>query len=276
MRRLYLSFLTLFLTLYATGQDLASAPGGLLARMWRPSHSSVLFGAGSTNQLDSYLSPIEYNGPQFSVMVESTRALSRWQTESTGWSFQSLLDINLHTSQTKAAGARYLGGDINYDAAFHHNWYGVLTPRLTLFAGPQAGISLGGLYSTRAGNNPANAHLNLHLSVSVGACYAFYIKRFPISVNYQADLPLIGAAFSPNYGQSYYEMWQKGGYDHNIVGTHIGNAFSLRQMLTASFHIGSRTSLTIGYLGDIRQATLNGLKQHQYGHGGLIGWTRKF
>lgn len=263
--QLLLAFILFAFTLATRGQD---APARVDAG--KRTASSILVGLGATNQYDSYLSPIEYKGLQFSVVAESRHRLRSLAAVS----FQSLLQINLHNSITKAETSRYLGGDLHYDAGWHYNWDDTPVPNLTVFAGGQIGTTLGGLYTTRSGNNPANAHANIHLSASVGASYRFHIKRLPINARYQADMPLLGAAFSPNYGQSYFEMWQKGGYEHNIVLAYPGNAFSIRQMLTLSLQLGKCNSLSIGYLGDIRNATLNNLGQHQYSHSLLIGWAK--
>jgi hypothetical protein len=91
---------------------------------------------------------------------------------------------------------------------------------------------------------------------------------------YELALPLAGIQFSPNYGQSYYEIFNKGNYDHNIVFTSIA-AFQLRHQLSLDIPVAQRTSLRIGYLGDIRQATPNNLKQHQWYNAVIVGVTIK-
>lgn len=232
--------------------------------------SSLLLGVGKTNQYDSYISPLEYTGPAISMLYEREKQLKGGTSPV---SFYSLLNIKMHTTQSQATSARCWGGNLQYDAGWHYHWKDVLWKGLGLKAGGLIAAYVGGLYSERNGNNPANAHIDLHMAASVGADYAFRIKRLPLTLRYQADLPLLGAAFSPNYGQSYYEMSEYG-YDHNIVATHPGNALSLRQLFTLDVKL-KKASLRLGYQADLRQAKLNHLEQHQWTRSFMIGWLQE-
>ena len=100
-------------------------------------------------------------------------------------------------------------------------------------------------------------------------------KRFlkflsTITVNYQMRMPWLGMMFSPNYGQSYYEIFNRGNYDHNVMAYSFC-PLQLRQQLAIDISVAGRTSLRIGYLNDIRQAKPNNLKQHHYYNAATIG-----
>jgi len=47
-------------------------------------------------------------------------------------------------------------------------------------------------------------------------------------------------------------------------------------MLTFDAQLSKRFTLRIGYLGDMQQSRVNGLRQHIYTHRFLIGFTRCF
>jgi hypothetical protein len=87
-------------------------------------------------------------------------------------------------------------------------------------------------------------------------------------------VPVIGVLFSPEYGQSYYEM-----SEHGMGGCFkplwFGNGFNLRQQL--SLDIPFRNfCLRLAYANDIRQQSVNDLKWHDWGHTGMIGFVRRF
>lgn len=232
--------------------------------------TNMLVGMGYTNQYDTYISPLEYTGPHLNLLCESEHLLKKAKKPV---SFQSLFDLQMHTSASDANSLRMYGGDIHYDAGWYYNWHPI-APKLTLKAGGQIGGTLGGLYCNRSGNNPANAHAAIRLSASVGAQYILPLRHTTLIFRYQADLPMLGAAFSPDYGQSYYELSEHG-YSHNICATSPFNAFSIRQLATIDIRL-KHGALIVGYKADIRQAELNHLRQHQYAHSLMIGWTKKF
>ena len=104
-------------------------------------------------------------------------------------------------------------------------------------------------------NNPAQARLALNIMPTGIATYGFNIKRQHFALRYELNLPLFGIMFSPNYGQSYYEIFNRGDYDHNVVPTTFVSAPTFRQ-------------------GNYQQADINHLKQHIYTHRVLLGISR--
>ena len=235
----------------------------------RQVNRSVLLGIGRSNQLDTYLSPMEYSGPQLSFLTSRER-----MTGMAGGhiAFQSMLQGAFCYVENPAATANELGGRIGYDAGWHYVWQ--LVSHLKLKAGGLVGTDVGFLYNSRNGNNPAQARANIDLSLSAGGAYTFRIRRLPLEVNYQADLPLLGCMFSPHYGESYYEIYQGYG-NHYVRFVNPANALSLRQLLCLDLCF-SRTTLRMGYLSDIRQSHVNGIKTHDISRSFMFGFVRHF
>lgn len=235
----------------------------------RQVNRSVLLGIGHSNQLDTYLSPMEYGGPQLSFLTLRERMTGMADGHI---AFQSMLQGAFCYVENPAATANELGGRIGYDAGWHYVW--LPANHLKLKAGGLVGTDVGFLYNSRNGNNPAQARANIDLSLSAGAIYTFRIKHLPLEVNYQADLPLLGCMFSPHYGESYYEIYQGYG-NHYVRFVSPANALSLRQLLCLDFCF-SRTTLRMGYLSDIRQSHVNGIKTHDISRSFMLGFVRHF
>ncbi|MCM1107560.1 MAG: DUF3316 domain-containing protein [Clostridium sp.] len=231
---------------------------------------ATLIGTGRSRLLDTYLSPLEYSGPQISFLRETLRK-THWAGGRV--STQGLLGGFFSYTDNPAQNANDLAALIEYQAGWHYNW--VLPCRLRLMAGGQAGAHAGFVYNTRNGNNPAQAKAGAELSASVAAIWPFRIRRVPFAVRYQCDMPVMGLMFSPAYGQAYYEMFSEGNYDHNVCFTHPANAPTFRQLLTLDFPIRDFT-FRLGYSGYIRQSHVNHLKSHIYNHSFLIGYVKHF
>ena len=241
------------------------------AQQGRPTIHATLIGVGGVHQLDTYLSPLEYHGPQGHFMHETLRR-THWADGRI--SVQTLWHGNFAYTKNATEKGVNLGGDIRFDAAWRYSLRNQSSSSpFRLLIGPQIGTTVGALYSTRNGNNPVQAIASVHLSASAIAFYNFRLWRQPFTARYQLDVPLIGAKFSPNYGQSYYEIFSLGHYDHNVCVTHPFNAFSSRHLLTIDVPLPI-TTLRFGYLCDLRQSKVNELKYHNYSHAFMIGIVR--
>lgn len=228
-----------------------------------------LFAAGHTNVLATYLSSLEYTGAAFSVVHRSER-LARWgrgKVTVQGW-FQAQGSY----TDSPTRDNHFYDGRFTAAVAWHRNWRPV--PALRLGFGGQAEASGGITYSLNGGNNPAEGRVAVHVAPSVLADYVFRVGKQRWSVNSQVDIPLIGLAYTPTYGQSYYEMLYLGHSDRNIRITHPFNAPSLRWTTLCRIPLwGAKVS--VGYQADIVQSHLGGLKYHAWNHTLMIGYTRR-
>lgn len=262
---------TLILTLvcivsanHISGQTDSLPPRGIVDRCH-------LFGIGTTNILDTYLSPENYTGIELHSMSESVRTtkyahnrISRY-----GMSMGSLAYMDYRDGNGSEIAGMY-----TYDLGWHYNWL-FLNGNLRIQAGGLFDFNLGFIYNTRNSNNPAQAKFRLNIAPSVIAIYKFKISNKPFAVRYSLTTPAFGVMFSPNYGQSYYEIFSEGNYDHNIVFTTFGNSPSLRNVLTVDFNIGKST-IRAGYMGDFQQSDINNLKSHVWSHVFMIGYVKRF
>lgn len=263
---LFITFIALCLTVTVAAQTQPLTTGDVAGRV-RVHATSV--GIGRVHQLDTYLSPQTYSGPQLQLMHETLRATS-WGGGHV--SLQMLWQADFASSENRASNARYLGGDLGYSFGWHYHWQPANAWRIMV--GPQVGAYAGMLYNTRNGNNPAQAHVGLHLAASMAVVYSFHLWHQPLAVRYQLDVPLVGMKFSPNYGQSYYEIFSLGNYDHNLCATHLFNAFSTRHQLSIDVPL-RRNTLRVGYLYDLRQSQLNQLNYKSYSHAFMLGVVRQ-
>ena len=236
--------------------------------------NALMLGVGYTNILDTYLSPEKYRGTDVRFISHTRR-----ENDSARFVHQLLHEGNIAFADNRSGNGGEIAGGYTFGYSLLRKWQmPVGSCGLRLLAGGTAELSAGFLYNTRGSNNPAQARFALQLKPTVAADFDFRLfkrQKRPFTLHYEASAPLCGLMFSPNYGQSYYEIFSRGNYDHNCVPTTVASTPSLRQMLTLDFR-ALHTTWRIGYLGDWRQANVNNLKQHTYTHALVIGIVRRF
>ena len=233
--------------------------------------NTQMLGIGAVNTLDTYLSPEEYTGTEFRYISLSVRE------NGTKLSRELVHQAQILSVRNRRENNNELGGFYN----FQYNWqyalgqWNVGEGELCLKVGGGVDTRLGFLYNMRNSNNPAQAYGQVNIAPKAVAAYRFRLRNLPFQLRYEVQVPLLGLAFSPNYGQSYYEIFTRDNYDHNLVVTSPVSAPSLRQLLTLDFTV-RYTTFRVGYLGDYQQAKVNQLRQHVWSNLLVLGIVRKF
>lgn len=232
--------------------------------------NTLMVAVGSQNELDTYLSSQEYSG--FTARFVSHTVRSK---EGKRWSTRIVHQGEFFTGDMKqSSDGNALGGLYNFQWGKQYR-IPLSVDNISLKVGATLDATLGFLYNTRNSNNPAQARVALNASPVVTGQWRFSMWQKTFALNLELTAPLCGLRFSPNYGQSYYEIFSRGDYDHNCVPTTFIATPSLSSMLTLDIPVGS-SALRIGYIGDFQQVNVNNIKQHSYSHYFVVGYSRSF
>ncbi len=229
---------------------------------------SFSFGGGATQLLDTYLSPLNYKGAHVAIMDER---FTQAKAESGHWFGQSL--FSLHGDYTRVAEGRGLmvGGTADYSYTYYYR--PLSSEQWSLYVGPQAQLRLGGIYNLRNSNNPAQLKLGMNIAASAMAKYGFTLWDTPMSLRLQADVPLLGMAFGPDYGQSYYEIFYLGQSKGCVHATSLHNNLSLRSRLSYDIELHPCT-LRLTWAEDLYHWQLGGQQYRMFTHTVMIGFVR--
>lgn len=231
---------------------------------------STMYGIGHTQLQDTYLSPEEYSGVELRLSRESVRMtrLMRGRV-----SLQSYFQANIGYTGNRADNNNTVTALANWNYALHRHF--PVTDRFRLLAGPLADIGGGFTYNMRNGNNPASLRASVAVGASVAALWNLQIRKRTLALRWQVNVPLLGVAFMPHYGQSYYEIFSLGDGTGTVRLTTPFSSPSMRHLLSADYPVG-RLRLRVAYVGDVQQLHLNGIKTHAYSHVFMIGIVKQF
>ncbi len=228
-------------------------------------NSATLFGIGSSNILDTYLSPISYHGLGIIIRHEE---ISKTKLLNNKLSIQQMIDINLSSLQNPSKTAQEYFGNLYYTISGLYPLYS--QSNFTFNAGPNLQLNLGGIYNTRNSNNPGSAIFNSHIGINSLTTYLFrnYLLRLLLST------PLLGVQFSPDYMSSYYEMFELGNRKNMV---HFSTPFvhqNLDAYLTIDIPIKNFT-LRTGYAGQFANTNINHLQTKMFNHFFMIGIVKE-
>ena len=148
---------------------------------------STLYGIGFTNLLDTYLSPMEYTGPEIRFLRESMRMTKLFDGNV---SRQTLFQANAALTENKAGTGSEMFFMANWNFAWHYQFR--INENFKVLAGPNIDINGGLIYNLRNSNNPVQVKAYANAGASGTVIYKFRIKKYPFTLRYQLNVPLLG------------------------------------------------------------------------------------
>jgi hypothetical protein len=224
-------------------------------------NNTISASIGTAGMYDTYLSPLKYKGLSIHLMYEQMR-----RTTWLNYRFykQQIFELDLAKSDNPAKNASEYWGLLNYRIGGHY--IACTTDKFRLGIGGLWDINAGALYNGRNGNNPASARIYSNLNLSVATSYKFGWG----AVRWQIDSPFMGVLFSPEYGQSYYEI-SLGSSVGLVNFASLHNQRALRNYISLDIPINKYT-IRVGYMGSWYQTKVHDIRTHHYTNSFVIGF----
>lgn len=232
----------------------------------RPVSSTWAFEIGSAHLADTYLTPLTYNGLHLGVAYQHAQAM---RFNPRRWNNSLRYSVEFDRAKNPAGNSVMYSASIGFGWSMVHRWSFPYDINLTV--GGSADADVGALVLARNSNNPAQARASVTIGPEVGAQW-HYRKLWGVGVNMRS--PLIGAFFSPDYGELYYEISL--GNHKNLV--HCACPGSFRRLVADVFVDirPSATALRIGYRADLLSFRANGLIGRSLTHSAVLAINCNF
>ena len=247
----------------------------------RPVTSSLSLGIGRGKMRDTYLTPLLYQGTALDLHFDRSRVMRGLK-----WSNLQMADLSFTDGDDTASGLTSAYAlRLRYSFAMHKFWrFPTSLSNKSLEVGPYFGIDFGGNYNLRIanGNNPATLRLAEGFGLSAAATWVCWPFGHPCPVNFTVQMPLIGTAFVPEYGASYYETFYLETAPNETTFTSLHNRQDLTLRLTTDvpfavipwLHNGSSLRLGLGY--HIETMDINDIVTRYSTFQLVVGWSWKY
>lgn len=255
------------LTAMLAGFGMAGAAEADSVAPLRPVVSIFSAEIGGAHMLDTYLSPLRYNGLHLGLAWEHIQATGfapeRWIRR---------LELSADYNRTHNPAGNHRNHSLQAQAQWSllRRWrVAAPTADLQLMAGGETTLRGGMLYSGHNSNNVVSARAHWSIGAAAMAVYNTRLGRLPVTLSYRLSLPVAGVFYSPEYGESYYEMYvgNRGGLAH--FGW-WGNRFDMENLLAVDLHLGA-TVLRLGYRNRFATSWVNSLSVRERNHAFVIG-----
>lgn len=234
-------------------------------RVERPVTQVYMLETGGKSVLDTYLSPLRYHGVNVALAGRWSKALP-WMDNTWVMRFDSRFGLSRTLNPAKTA--QMLGFDAGF--AWGTGWTVRFPAGIRIMAGASAGINAGAFYLPRNSNNPVSVKADAGISLTASAAYPFRIGKLPVLVSDEVSLPTLSVFFSPQYGETYYEIYlgNRSGLAH--CGW-WGNRFSVDNLLSFDFDIGP-SALRLGYRYSLGTSWICHINTQVHTHSFVVGW----
>lgn len=230
----------------------------------RPVTSAYTLHVGSNHQRDTYLTPVAYSGWTAAIGYERFQAM---RFDPDNWIMRLQGTVSLGSAENISRSATMWNMELSPSWAMMRRFRPI--PGLTLAVGGIARANLGAVYLDRNSNNPLNARAAITAGVTAMATFDLRLGSLPVTLRYQPSLPLIGAFFSPDYDELYYEIWL-GNHSGLCHCAWPGSYIDLENLLTADLRFGA-TALRVGYRNRVFSAKAAGIVTRHISHELVIG-----
>lgn len=230
----------------------------------RPVTSTYMIEGGSSHLADTYLTPIKYSG-WHTALTYSRRQMMKFAPER--WVMSLTGQASVDGADNPARNATMYSLDFMASWGMERRYNPV--DNMYMGIGGATTLSAGILYLSRNSNNPVAAKAAWTIDLSAYASYRLRIGRIPLTVGISARIPAIGAFFTPDYGELYYEIYL-GNHRGLVQCAWPGNYRRADLRLWADVHFGG-TTLRLGYHGDLRSTKAHDIVSRHMTHAMSVG-----
>lgn len=234
------------------------------AEVVRPVTSAYTLEMGGARIIDTYLTPLRYDGFTTAFGYERSQAM---KFDPERWVMQLNVAAGFDRTRNPARNATIWATGLTFRWGMTRRFRPL--PSLTVAAGGSTSANLGVLYLSRNQNNPAAAKASWTVNAASSVAWTTSVARIPVTLRYQPTLPVAGVFFSPEYDELYYEIYL--GNRRNLAhAAWWGNYFSMDNMLTADVKFGA-TWLRLGYHNTILSTKVSNITSRMVSHSFVVG-----